>query len=151
MCFFTIDLTLKRIIDIISFVKGMFSLIRWVTFFLKKKRNKKIPPMPSREEFVDIMYDKQLLTDRAEILRVIYSTNREFRYIIYKSKKALLYYELERLSRPDEFEWELICKEENALPGYWEPAGSDFKSFFNDIDELMKDLKSEPEYKLYFI
>ncbi|MBR5941764.1 MAG: hypothetical protein IKZ81_00285, partial [Clostridia bacterium] len=57
------------------------------------KKEKAVPPRPSWEETVDIMYNKSIngYTDDVAI-KVIYSANRERRFIIFKRKDNLYYY-----------------------------------------------------------
>ena len=57
----------------------------------------------------------------------------------------------EAIYQYDEDEWEYICSHDNVLPAMWEPfRGIVRKSVFENIDELLKELKAEPEYKQYF-
>ena len=59
--------------------------------------------------------------------------------------------QLEAIYQYDENEWKYIRSHDNALPAMWEPfRGIVGKSVFENIDELLKELKAEPEYKHYF-
>ena len=47
---------------------------------------------------------------------------------------------------------EIYCSYDDALPAMWESyLGNVGSSLFADEEDLMKDLKSQPEYKQYFV
>ena len=122
----------------------------WIASVFKKKVAQ-IPPMPSWESVVEIMYDKQLDSFLDEVVKVIYSKDKTKRYVILKSKKGFLTYGLEVLYAFDEDEWQFIGREKDALPGYWDPSsGRGVKSVFEREEELLRELVCEPEYKCYF-
>ena len=117
----------------------------------KKKLKEEIPPMPSWETVVEMMYDKHLDAFSDEIAKVIYSKDRSMRYVVLKDEKGFFTYQLEAIYQYDEDEWKYICSHDNALPAMWEPfRGIVGKSFFENMDELLKELSAEPEYKSYF-
>ena len=117
----------------------------------KKKLKEETPPMPSWETVVEMMYDKHLDAFSDEIVKVIYSKDRSMRYVVLKDEKGLFTYQLEAIYQYDEDEWKYICSHDNALPAMWEPfRGIVGKSFFENMDELLKELNAEPEYKSYF-
>ena len=121
------------------------------TKLFKKKLKEEIPPMPSWETVVEMMYDKHLDAFSDEIAKVIYSKDRSMRYVVLKDEKGLFTYQLEAIYQYDEDEWKYICSHDNALPAMWEPfRGIVGKSFFENMDELLKELNAEPEYKSYF-
>ena len=121
------------------------------TKLFKKKLKEETPPMPSWETVVEMMYDKHLDAFSDEIVKVIYSKDHSMRYVVLKDKKGFFTYQLEAIYQYDEDEWKYICSHDNALPAMWEPfRGIVGKSFFENMDELLKELNAEPEYKSYF-
>lgn len=117
----------------------------------KKKQKTEPPPMPAWNAIVDMLYDQQLDTFADEVIDVIYSRDRSMRYIVLKENAGLLTYQLEAIYQFDEDEWGYICACDNALPAMWEPfRGVVGKSFFNNPEELLRSMESEPEYKQYF-
>jgi hypothetical protein len=98
-----------------------------------------------------MMYDQHLDTFADEVTEVIYSTNRSMRYVILKDEKGFFTYQLEAIYQYDADEWVYISSNDHALPAMWEPyKGILEKSFFEREEDLLKELKSEPEYKQYF-
>ena len=82
---------------------------------------------------------------------VIYSKDRWMRYVVLKDEKEFFTYQLEAIYQYDEDEWKYICSHDNVLPAMWEPfRGIVGKSVFENIDELLNELKAEPEYKQCF-
>ena len=125
--------------------------MNFFTKLFKKKLKEEIPPMPSWETVVEMMYDKHLDAFSDEIVKVIYSKDRSMRYVVLKDKKGFFTYQLETIYQYDEDEWKYICSYDNSLPAMWEPfRGIVGKSFFENMDELLKELNAEPEYKSYF-
>ena len=125
--------------------------MNFLTKLFKKKPVVEIPPRPSWETVVEMMYDKHLDAFSDEVVKVIYSKDRSMRYVVLKDKKGFFTYQLEAIYQYDEDEWKYICLHDNALPAMWEPfRGIAGKSFFENIDELLKELNAEPEYKSYF-
>lgn len=118
---------------------------------IKQKPRSKMPPMPSWENVIEIMYDKHLDAFADEVVDAIYSKDRSMRYVVLKDDNSLFTYQLEAIYQFDENEWRYICSNDTALPAMWEPfKGIDSKSFFESIAELRKEMESEPEYKQYF-
>ena len=125
--------------------------MNFFTKLFKKKLKEETPPMPSWETVVEMMYDKDLDAFSDEVVKVIYSKDRSMRYVVLKDEKGFFTYQLEALYQYDEDEWKYICSHDNALPAMWEPfRGIVGKSFFENMDELLKELNAEPEYKSYF-
>ncbi|MBQ8005911.1 MAG: hypothetical protein IJ303_06340 [Clostridia bacterium] len=117
----------------------------------RKKPKQDIPPMPSWEEIIKMMRDKHLDAFVDEVIDVIYSKDCSMRYVILKEENGLFTYQLEAIYQYDEDEWKYICSYNDALPAMWEPfIGIVGKSIFENTDELLKELKTEPEYKQYF-
>ena len=124
-----------------------------MNFFKKLFQNKKkeTTPMPSWSDIVEIMYDKGLDSFSDEVVCVIYSTDKAKRYVVLKDTKGLFKYQLEAIYQFDEDEWKNLCSKKDAFPAIWEPfRGNVGKSFFEAKDELLKEMKQEPEYKQYF-
>lgn len=72
------------------------------------------------------------------------------RYVVLKDPKGYLTYQLEAIYQFNDEEWQYI-RNNNALPAMWEPyLGHLSNSIFDTEKNLMKNLKSEPEYKQYF-
>lgn len=121
---------------------------------LKKLFNKnsktEIPPMPSWEEAIEIMYDKQLDYFSDMVVNAVYSKDKSMRYIILKNKKGYFTYQFEKLHQFNEYEWTALYSVHNGLPAIWEPF-SNGKSFFENTEELLKEMEEEPNYKQYFI
>jgi len=121
--------------------------------FRKKQKSdmppisKDIPSMPKWEDIVKIMYDKEL--DRSDIENVIYSKDNSMRYLILRKSNKLMTFMLEALYPFDEDEWKYLSRNKNVLPAMWFfKKGND--SFFETKEELLNELKNEPEYKTYF-
>ena len=86
-----------------------------------------------------------------EVVDVVYSKDKSMRYVVLKDDKGLFTFQLEAVYQFDEEEWEYICSNDDALPAMWEPfKGIIGSSFFENKDELFKEMAEEPEYKLYF-
>ncbi len=117
----------------------------------QKKAKTEVPPMPSWEAVVEMMFDKHLDGFSDEVAQVLYSKDKSMRYVILKDERGFFTYQLEAIYQYDDDEWKYICSHDNALPAMWEPyKGIVGKSFFENIEELIKEMKSEPEYKQYF-
>lgn len=125
---------------------GLFSRL------LNKKQKKKVP-LPSWEQTVEIMHNKNLsCIDAEEILQVVYTKDKTKRAIILKDKKGLYGYLTEELFPFDENEWQFVSQDENALPGMWIGAatGLDGSSYFSTQEDAMKELMCDPWYKHFF-
>ena len=117
----------------------------------QKEKPKEFPPMPPWAEIVKMMYDKSLDAFVDEVVRVVYSADNTMRYVVLKDEKGLFTYQLEAIYQFDADEWKYICSNNVALPAMWEPfRGIVGKSFFENEEELLKEMKEEPEYKQYF-
>ena len=125
--------------------------MNFFTKLFKKQPMREMPSMPSWETVVEMMYDKHLDAFSDEVVKVIYSKDRWMRYVVLKDEKEFFTYQLEAIYQYDEDEWKYICSHDNVLPAMWEPfRGIVGKSVFENIDELLNELKAEPEYKQYF-
>ena len=117
----------------------------------KKKPNTAIPPMPSWETVIELMYNKHLDSFSDEVVEVIYSKDRSMRYVILEENNGLFTYQLEAIYQFNGDDWRYICSNDNALPAMWEPfRGIVGKSFFESVEELRKEMQNEPEFKQYF-
>ena len=117
----------------------------------QKEKPKEFPAMPPWVEIVKMMYDKFLDAFVDEVVRVVYSTDNTMRYVVLKDEKGLFTYQLEAIYQFDADEWKYICSNNVALPAMWEPfRGFAGKSFFENEEELLKEMEEEPEYKQYF-
>lgn len=117
----------------------------------QKEKPKEFPAMPPWVELVKMMYDKSLDAFVDEVVRVVYSADNTMRYVVLKDEKGLFTYQLEAIYQFDTDEWKYICSNNVALPAMWEPfRGIVGKSFFENEEELLKEMKEEPEYKQYF-
>lgn len=125
------------------------SFFNWL---FRKNPNQDIPPMPSWESIIEMMRDKHLDAFADEVVDVIYSQDCSMRYVILKNEKGFFTYQLEAIYQYDEHEWQYICSHDHALPAMWEPfRGIEGKSIFVNIEELKKELQTEPEYKRFFV
>lgn len=124
--------------------------------FLKKKSCNReatdsLTPLPSWDEIVDIMYDKDLDNRNDEVVQVMYSPDRTKRFMILKSDGGYYKYCFEVLQAFDDDEWKYICEQPGALPAMWvQPAGNQGLSLFSGIKEVTDAVKALPEYELYF-
>ena len=129
--------------------------MKWLKKLFNKNRQLEIepvPPMPSWDKIVELLYDKNLDSFCDEVINVLYSKDNSMRYVVLKDEKDIFTYQLEAIYQFDEDEWKYICSNDDALPAMWEPyLGSCGSSLFANEEDLMKDLKSQPEYKQYFI
>lgn len=117
----------------------------------QKKKPKDIPAMSPWTEIVEMMYDKYLDAFADEVVSVVYSIDKTMRYVVLNDEKGLFTYQLEAIYPFDEDEWKYICLHNDALPAMWEPfRGVVGKPFFENEEELLKEMKAEPTYKQYF-
>ena len=125
-----------------------------MSFFKKlfqKEKRQEIPPMSPWEEIVEMMYDKYLDAFADEVVSVVYSVDKTMRYVVLKDEKGLFTYQLEAIYQFDKDEWKYIHSNNDALPAMWEPfRGVIGKSLFENKEDLLKEMKEEPEYKQYF-
>ena len=121
-------------------------------WLFRKKPKQDIPQMPSWDLIVKMMRDKNLDAFSDEVIEVLYSIDCSMRYVILKDEQEFFTYQLESIYQYDDDEWQYICSYDNALPAMWEPFRRiEGKSIFANIEELKKELQTEPEYKRYFV
>ena len=119
--------------------------------FKKRGRSTDAPLMPSWNEIVEMLYDKGLDAFSDEVVNVVYSKDKSMRYVVFKDEKGFLTYQLEAIYQFDVEEWKYICSNNDALPAMWEPfRGIVGRSVFSREDDLLREMKEEPEYKQYF-
>lgn len=116
----------------------------------QKEKPKEVPVMPPWPEIVEMMHDKYLDAFADEVVSVVYSIDKTMRYVVLKDERGLFTYQLEAIYQFDENEWKYICSHNDALPAMWEPFINVGRSLFEDEEELLKEMKEEPEYKQYF-
>ena len=121
------------------------------SLFSRKKTIAPIPPKPSWQEIVELMYDKSLSGFSDEIIKVIYNNNKEKRVIFFKGEKGFYYYSIEHLVEFDDEEWAYIAREPDALPAMWTaPMQTSARSMFGTEQEAWNDFIISPEYKSDF-
>ena len=120
---------------------------------LFKKKVSGIPSMPTYNEIVKSLYDKDLVcSDSLKICKVIYSKDHSKRFVVLESNQGFFKYTYEEICVFDEDEWYSHFGDiENIQPGWWEPKDRSFAySFFGTENEAMVALKCESEYKQFF-
>lgn len=120
--------------------------------FGKAKSKTEIPPMPSWEEIIEIMYDKSLeFSNGVSIIRVIYSNDKDKRYILFKSDRGFYKYIYQEIRGFTDYEWPYLANLDE--PAFWQEvrSGAFEVSIFGTEEEAMKTLVSEPNYLAYFI
>ena len=117
-----------------------------------KNENQTPPPLPSWEEVVEALYDKDLDSFPHDVIEVLYSRDRSERYVILKSKAGFYTYLFQRLCTWDKDDWENLSSHENVAPGWWEePLHRDTqKSYFGSLEELKAELYAEVDYQQHF-
>ena len=117
----------------------------------RKRAKSNVPPMPSWDAIVQMLYDKQLDNYAQKVVQVIYSKDRSKRYVICKNDNGFFTHQLEAIYQYDPDEWQYIASNQDALPAMWEPFhGMTGKSVFENEEELLTQMRVEPEYQQYF-
>lgn len=109
----------------------------------KRKKDEKSKALPDWKTVTEIMSKEVPRYSAYEIIRIEYCRDKSLRYIILRSNSGYLTYRFERLFGYDKDEMELFP---DSLPGYWAEADSGVFHIFDNMDELMFQLVSEPEY-----
>lgn len=100
---------------------------------------------------VEMMYDNGLDAFQDEVIKVVYSKDKSMRYVILKDEHSIFTYQLEAIYQYNDEEWSYLCDSNSMLPAMWEPHSNGWSgSRFENIDDLMKELIFEPEYKQFF-
>lgn len=122
----------------------------YYNFSMLFRRKSKIgnPQYPPWNEIVDIMQNKGLKFIDYEVVKVLVSANKMHRCVITKSSEGYFSYVFEYLEKYDEEELRFLSP--NKLPAYWVSRADGFRSIFGDIDSVLRELKTDPEYKTYF-
>ena len=122
------------------------SVKRFFRKFIKEKRV--VPKMPEWNEIVKMLYDKNLDCFDDEVVRVIYSKDKAMRYIVLKSDKDFFSYRLEKIYQLDEEEWSYRCSFD-LTPAFWQDVDNGSKSIFSNLEDALKELEQEAEYKFF--
>lgn len=117
----------------------------------RRTKARSIPAMPSWKTIIKTMYGKQLDAFSDEIVKVIYSHDLSMRYVILKNRKGLFTYQLEAIYLYNDDQWQYICTLDHALPATWQPfTGNAGHSVFENEDDLLREMKTQPEYQNHF-
>ena len=117
--------------------------------FRKFREEKRIvPPMPEWNEIVEMLYDKNLDFLDLTVEKVIYSKDKSKRYVVLKSDKGFFTYRLEKIYQLDEEEWSYRCSFD-LTPAFWQDVDNGSKSIFSTLEDALKELKQEAEYKFF--
>ena len=114
-------LHLLRVYAIIHLRVGDF--MKWLKKLFNKNRQLEIepvPPMPSWDTIVELLYDKNLDSFCDEVINVLYSKDNSMRYVVLKDEKDIFTYQLEAIYQFDEDEWKYICSYDDSLHDIWE-------------------------------
>lgn len=109
--------------------------------------------IPSWNEIVEHMRDKQLTCFADEVVKVIYSEDGERRIVVLQSEKGFFKTCVEVIRVFDKEEWIYFCKDKDAYPAWWETDWEfDTKSLYDSVQTALKELKVNNEYKynMYF-
>ena len=126
--------------------KGDDSVKRLFRIFRKEKPV--VPKMPEWNEIVEMLYDKSLNGFNDEVVKVIYSKDKSKRYIVLKSDKGFFTYRLEKIYQLDEEEWSYRSSFD-LTPAFWQDVDNGSKSIFTSLDDALKELEQEAEYKFF--
>ena len=126
--------------------KGDDSVKRLFRIFRKEKSV--VPKMPEWNEIVEMLYDKSLDCFDDEVVKVIYSKEKALRYIVLKSDKGFFSYCLEKIYQLDEEEWSYRCSFD-LTPAFWQDVDNGSKSIFSNLEDALKELEQEAEYKFF--
>jgi hypothetical protein len=126
--------------------KGGDGVKRLFRKFRKEKRI--VPPMPEWNEIVEMLYDKNLDFLDSTVEKVIYSKDKSKRYVVLKSDKGFFTYRLEKIYQFDEEEWSYRCSFD-LTPAFWQDVDNGNKSIFSTLEDALKELKQEVEYKFF--
>ena len=75
--------------------------MKWLKGLFNKNRKldiKPIPPTPSWDTIVELLYDKNLDSFCDEVINVLYSKDNAMRYVVLKDEKGIFTYQLEAIS-----------------------------------------------------
>ncbi|MDE6472637.1 MAG: hypothetical protein K2L52_06380 [Clostridia bacterium] len=101
------------------------------------------------EEIIELMQGKELSYADSQVSEVIYSLDKAHRYVILNTDTGYLTYLFESLELYDEDELKYFPPSDD-VPAYWLPRDNFAKPIFDDKKNLMRELKTQPEYKTFF-
>ena len=133
--------------------KNIFTRLRELgtKIFKSKKSDEEILEKIGWEKVVEMKYDNDLDAFQDEVVVVVYSKDKSMRYVIMKDEQSTFTYQLEAIYQYKDGEWSYLCDSNSMLPAMWEPhSNGRSDSRFKNIDDLMKELIFEPEYKQFF-
>ena len=104
--------------------------------------------MPEWNEIVEMLYDKNLDFLDLTVEKVIYSRDKAKRYVILKSDKGFFSYRLEEIYQLDDEEWSYRCGFD-LTPAFWQEVDNGSKSIFSTLEDALKELEQEAEYKFF--
>ena len=109
--------------------------------------------MPTWEEIVNHMQNKELSFFADTVVRVISSKDRAKRVILMQSDHGYYKVVYERICVMDEDEWNYFCNDPDKYPAWWEPVVSSInsKSFYGTEDDAINAVIESHEYKTYFV
>ena len=113
-----------------------------------RKEKPVVPKMPEWNEIVEMLYDKSLNCFGDEVVKVIYSKDRAKRYIVLKSDKGFFTYLLEKIYQLDEEEWGYRSSYD-LTPAFWQVVDNGRKSIFTSLEDALKEMEQEAEYKIF--
>ncbi|MBQ6795289.1 MAG: hypothetical protein IJO83_04000 [Clostridia bacterium] len=114
-----------------------------------RKEKRAVPPMPEWNEIIDMLYDKNLDFVDSTVEKVIYSKDKSKRYVVLKSDKGFFTYRLERIYQFDEEDWSYRHSFDLA-PAFWQEVNNGTKSIFSTLEDALKELEHEGEYKFFW-
>ncbi len=117
-------------------------------FSMFGKVKRAVPEMLEWEEIVEMLYDKSLDCFDDEVVKVVYSKDRALRYVVLKSNKGFFSYRLEKIYRFDDEEWSYRSGFD-LTPAFWQNVDNGSKSIFSNLEDALKELEQENEYKIY--
>ena len=115
---------------------------------LFRKEIRIVPPMPEWNEIVEMLYDKNLVFLDSTVEKVIYSNDKSKRYVVLKSDNGFFTYRLEKIYQFDEEEWSYQCSFDST-PAFWQDVDYGSKSIFPTLEDALKELEQEAEYKFF--
>lgn len=113
-----------------------------------RKEKRVVPRMPEWNEIVEMLYDKNLDFLDLTVEKVIYSRDKAKRYVILKSDKGFFSYRLEKIYQLDDEEWNYRCSFD-LTPAFWQEIDNGSKSIFSTLENALKELEQEAEYKFF--
>ena len=105
----------------------------------------------SWKEIIDRMYDKDLSSDTEDAVKVIYSSGRDKRFIIFRDRSTGVFeYRFEKLEEWDDIVWDFKQCAPDETPASWLPFSSPHSSRFGSEEDAWNEVITLPDYKRYF-